>query len=387
MTITNGGPGSSTKMYYFQAEIVNFRDGIRTLKADQRGVYLSVLLEIYDAMGPVKSDAKRLSMATGLDARLIARVIPELAAMGKLYVADGWVHNSRAEKEIADYLSNHKRLSKVAVDREAVKRETRTNDAVQIDDLKQQLTVALRELNQTSPLALPDVSLSSALALGDVSTPLGEGSKKSNEINGKEPVVCQRSTTTRAREELRTKNLEEESLLSEIGSDLGLKAVKPKAKPTYPEAFEVFWRQYPDTRNNSKSKAQTEWAKLTPGDKLGAAAALPAFARYCLDNKDYRCVHAERFIRDRRFEGYAPQSTAPGGTASSTVWWKDPAKVAAITESQWRNSIVKYANGVWPPDKLGPSPGGPKCVVPKHLIDELRLTERYDQHGISRGKH
>jgi uncharacterized protein YdaU (DUF1376 family) len=175
--IRNGGPGSApVKMYYFQAEIVTFRDGIRTLKAEQRGVYLSVLLEIYDNMGPVMSDPKRLSLATGLDARLIARVVPDLVAMGKLYEADGWLHNSRAEKEITDYVKNHSKLSDIAKEREAAKRERKSAEQSEVESLREQLAEYVREKRETSARSVGEVSQTSQRQVGDVWTSLGESS-------------------------------------------------------------------------------------------------------------------------------------------------------------------------------------------------------------------
>lgn len=229
----NGGPSASpTKMAYFQANIVQFRDGIRTLKADQRGVYLSVLLEIYDTMGPIKADPKRISIATGIDARLIARVLPELVDMGKIYLTDGWIHNSRAEKEIGDYVKNHQRLSSVAKYRESVKREKRSISQSEVDELKKQLTEAVAAVKASSastpPQTKPQVSESKATAKADVSETsprtLGEEYKKDNKINGCGPETCQSSSTTRAREELRIKNKEskkEERCGRAIESDLG----------------------------------------------------------------------------------------------------------------------------------------------------------------------
>jgi len=161
-----------------------------------------------------------------------------------------------------------------------------------------------------------------------------------------------------------------------------------KSRNVYPDAFEQFWRQYPDTRNNSKGRAFAEWRKLSAADRAAATSALRGYARYCLENKDYRCIHAERFISHRRFDAYASQAQSPDGSAASaTVWWQDPEKVSKITDAQWRGSIAKHANGVWPPDKLGPAPGSKRCVVPSHIIDELKLTERYDANGISKEPH
>lgn len=158
---------------------------------------------------------------------------------------------------------------------------------------------------------------------------------------------------------------------------------KPKARPTrvYSERFEEFWRAYPDRTNNSKPAAAEQFDRLDAASQAAAIASLPAFANYCRANQDYRCVHSERYLKTRRFESFNLEAE------SSEPWWKDPAKVALITDDQWRGSIAKYANGIWPPDRLGPAPGNPRCVVPKHLITELRLTERYTEKGISREKH
>ncbi len=65
-------------------------------------------------------------------------------------------------------------------------------------------------------------------------------------------------------------------------------------------------------------------------------------------------------------------------------FWKDPKQVAAINDDQWRLNIATYANDIWPIAKLGPPPGDPQCVVPSHLVAELRLEQRFDQNGIRR---
>lgn len=158
---------------------------------------------------------------------------------------------------------------------------------------------------------------------------------------------------------------------------------KSKARPArvYSERFEEFWRAYPDRTNNSKPAAAEQFDRLDAASQATAITSLVAFASYCRANPDYRCVHAERYLKDRRFESFNQQAE------SSDPWWKDPAKVALITDDQWRGSISKYANGVWPPERLGPAPGNPRCVVPQHIITELRLLDRYTDKGISKEKH
>jgi len=167
--------------------------------------------------------------------------------------------------------------------------------------------------------------------------------------------------------------------LSERSSDEELKA-KPKRKrraAEYTEGFEVFWTGYPDRTKNSKPKAFAEWELLCEADQNAAVASLPSFRTYCRKYPEYRCLHAERYLRDRRWESHLP---APG----SIPWWKDKEQIAQLTEDRWRAGIDRYANGIWEIGKLGPPPGSPNCIVPQKLIDELRLTDLYTEQGIRR---
>ena len=155
---------------------------------------------------------------------------------------------------------------------------------------------------------------------------------------------------------------------------------QPKRKfaaPRYTERFEGFWRAYPDKTNNSKANAFAVWQQLPDEDQERAISALPGYARHLQAKPDLQCVHAERFLKYRRFDAYADAMSKDEGP-----FWRDPVKVSSITDDQWRGSIHKYANGIWRVDKLGPPPGHRECVVPKHIVDELSLTEKYTSGGI-----
>jgi hypothetical protein len=176
--------------------------------------------------------------------------------------------------------------------------------------------------------------------------------------------------------------------LSEASSDdmqliLGDKPeTKPKGKRKrrstfYSEAFEVFWVGYPDRTNNSKPKAFEEWERLPEPDQNAAVASLPGFASYCRKKPDYQVLHAERYLRDRRWESFL-------ASAQSMPWWKDQAQIAKLNEDRWRSGIDRYANGIWDIEKLGPPPGHAECIVPVTLIDELNLAEIYTDKGIRR---
>lgn len=93
--------------------------------------------------------------------------------------------------------------------------------------------------------------------------------------------------------------------LSEPSSDAKPKAAKRKVQ--YPADFEAFWCAYPDTRNNSKYAALQQWQKLSSEDQADAVNVLPKLAAYCRDNPDYRCIHAERYLSKRKWEGHQPK--------------------------------------------------------------------------------
>jgi hypothetical protein len=75
----------------------------------------------------------------------------------------------------------------------------------------------------------------------------------------------------------------------------------------YPADFEEWWKAYPTDQNMSKAEALKAWRQLGPEDRQKAIAAAPRFRIWCRQQKDYRTIHAERWLSKRRFDGFAPQ--------------------------------------------------------------------------------
>lgn len=83
-----------------------------------------------------------------------------------------------------------------------------------------------------------------------------------------------------------------------------------KKRISYPEDFEAFWKSYPDTTNNSKSKALEEWRRLEADDREAAMRSLPVYRAFLAKPDSPKSVkHAERFLRDRRFDSLQPASS------------------------------------------------------------------------------
>jgi hypothetical protein len=80
---------------------------------------------------------------------------------------------------------------------------------------------------------------------------------------------------------------------------------KDRKKINYPQAFEEFWRDYPTDPLMSKKKAYEQWRRLAAGDRVVAQSAVAGFREFCRAHPTYRPVHAQRFLSERRFDGFA----------------------------------------------------------------------------------
>lgn len=138
------------------------------------------------------------------------------------------------------------------------------------------------------------------------------------------------------------------------GSSPGKK--RPKGRIAYSQEFDQeFWGPYPTDENMSKSKAWEKFQDLSPEDRRRAIQAVPAFARYCRQNPDYRPVHAVRFITDRRFDGFLEAKQAQHQAAPRDQ------------EKGWANQLTLWKRGSWN-GYWGPEPLTPGCSIPADFV-------------------
>lgn len=119
-----------------------------------------------------------------------------------------------------------------------------------------------------------------------------------------------------------------------------------KAKPsTYGDDYEVFWKSYPTDPGMSKKEGAKEWQKLSLSERTSAISAIPPFKMWVVkQGKNYRTLHAVRYLSQRRFEGFA---------GSEDIW----AERLAFARNNYEWGVV------W-----GPFPHQPGCLVPQNLL-------------------
>jgi len=122
---------------------------------------------------------------------------------------------------------------------------------------------------------------------------------------------------------------------------------RSKRKP-YPVDFEEFWTAYPTDSNMSKQEAFKAWERVDNAERPVATKSLTAFRAYCSSHPDYRPVHANRYLTQRRFEGHA--KTAERSSVVAVVAVKQESPGGRAWESFYRKTKgkgVPWMNGVW----------------------------------------
>lgn len=131
-------------------------------------------------------------------------------------------------------------------------------------------------------------------------------------------------------------------------SNLSNKSTKSRKRHSYTEAFETFWSAYPTDALMSKQEASKAFEALDEETQQEAINSLPAFQAHCRSHPDYRPVHANRYLKQQRFDGFNKQAQA---TNRRVFVEKDTETWRAITKHRGTNSLPVNESGGWWFDK------------------------------------
>ncbi|WP_421696903.1 hypothetical protein [Ancylobacter sp.] len=146
--------------------------------------------------------------------------------------------------------------------------------------------------------------------------------------------------------------------------DANASCPKPaKSRTSYPQDFEEFWKGYPTDSLMSKKGAAAQFARLSREDRAAAMESLPAFRRYCEQNTDYRPVHAERYLSQRRFDGFVQAARKMNAFEQKVVvkfdtpQWNAWDKYLRMTTGKGPQRSERlggyYFDSEWPPSQQG----------------------------------
>jgi len=94
--------------------------------------------------------------------------------------------------------------------------------------------------------------------------------------------------------------------------DIGSNEPSRRKRISYtPEFEDGLWKPYPNTAGMSKPEAFAAWKALTAEERQQATDRLPAFIKWMAgQGKDYRTLHACRYLSKKRFESLEPVAIA-----------------------------------------------------------------------------
>lgn len=432
-------PDGMPRIHFFKCDIEALWGVLVEMSLEQGGLYMRALLAMYRHMEGLPADDQMACMRLGgIDIRVYRRLKKLLLSTPKCLVekSSGRISNARFEEEITAYVTEWRNRHEAAIEREKTLKTKRQN--VKVADEK-------RETSGKDPANFSERSSELSRDLSNISGKdprelTGQVHEKCNQINGGgTTTVPQRAPQADHESDLRARVLElelelrgrtrgqssdstsresgvepvSETGVSDGGGDarsqgganghavasndppapqapefelIGPDVPAEPRRTAYSADFEAFWRDYPETRGMSKFKAWQRWVKLGAQDRRAAMAALPAFVadlkRRRERNPSSTPLHAEGYLNQRRFETLLQPEPEP--SKANEPWWTKPENLNRISIDQWRGSISRHADQIWRVDKLGPPPGTPNCVVPRALVAELRLAEKYTTAGILR---
>ena len=187
----------------------------------------------------------------------------------------------------------------------------------------------------------------------------------------------ERETETETEAEAETEKIESDPPVAD--ADAAPLPVKSGRK-NYPEDFEAFWRAYPTDPLMSKSKALERWRRLSAEDRAAAMRAVPGFRAHCAKDLTYRPVHAERFLSQRRFDGFNAQeekqraAEPAGDTARLAAEWGGHAAplVEAIGPAKFQAWFSGSGFEAGPPVTIKVEKPFAAEWITRHLMSELR---------------
>lgn len=349
--------------------------GVIGLKADERGVYVSMCVYIWTAGRRVPLCDAEASRMMGLQFNNYQRIRDSLVAKGKVQKHDDGYGVKRAETELDRardrLLAGQGSGRRVQSDAQgSISEGTEGSDHLQPQDAES--AEANGALLGAPAGALPCTPIGTTLG-ASVGAPVGSG-KNTKQNQGlflyPEPEP-EKKEPPKAPKGAAMPILEAFELWNETALNLGL----PQAATLSP------------SRRRSLGCRLREAGGLDGWRKVLAEIGRSAFLLGRKDGCDFRAdldfvIKPTKFakIMDGGYADQAAQADAP------QFWWQDPAKVAAMTPDRWRAGIAKYANGQWALKELGFWPGHPRCLVPREVIAEMHLDEKYDENtGLAKG--
>lgn len=232
---------------FFKCFPSDFLNGIADMGPNEIAVYTVVIMRLYDEDGKIPDDAQKIARRCNMRKPACQKALDQLVSDGKLQRSEQHLTHERVTKEIVKRNETSLKQSRNAQQREHVE------------------------------------------------------SKKPNE-NNEDPSDWHSQTDAKDMPPIFQK--------PDTRSHIDKKVLR-KSKPTYTEDYDLFWRAWQGSPakwpTHVKGEAYSHWKALSSEDREMAVASIKPYQDAC-KKADHDPKHAVRYLRDRAFEGFEPQT-------------------------------------------------------------------------------
>ncbi|WP_208442508.1 YdaU family protein, partial [Bartonella raoultii] len=103
----------SNGMPWIRFHLYDWISGTDGMTLEQRGVYITLLVRMYDKKAPIKTDFETLARVCHCSQKKLATIIEYLIRNDKLIEIDGGLWNARVEEELKDFSDKKDHISQV----------------------------------------------------------------------------------------------------------------------------------------------------------------------------------------------------------------------------------------------------------------------------------
>ncbi len=100
-------------MPWIRFHLYDWISGTDGMTLEQRGVYITLLVRMYDKKAPIKTDFETLARACNCSQKKFATIVEYLIRDNKLIEIDGGLWNARVEEELKDFADKKDHISQI----------------------------------------------------------------------------------------------------------------------------------------------------------------------------------------------------------------------------------------------------------------------------------
>ncbi len=105
--------GMSNGMPWIRFHLYDWISGTDGMTLEQRGVYITLLVRMYDKKAPIKTDFETLARACNCSQKKFAAIVEYLIRNDKLIETDDGLWNARVEEELKDFADKKDHISQI----------------------------------------------------------------------------------------------------------------------------------------------------------------------------------------------------------------------------------------------------------------------------------